>query len=163
MERHVRYRALPTNSALSIPEVLHGRFEKSSSMKWHVQLSRYAMVGLASNTMGYLLYLLLTYLGMGPKTAMTLLYLVGVMNSFYFNRSWSFQYEGRGPVAFVRYVAAYALGYVLNFAILWSGVERLGLPHQGVQFVAVVLVAGVLFFLHRHWVFAPLVARREMI
>lgn len=131
-------------------------------MKWHVQLSRYATVGLASNAIGYLLYLLLTHLGMGPKTAMTLLYVLGVIKSFYFNRRWSFRYEGRGSVAFVRYVAAYGLGYVLNLALLWSAVEGLGLPHQGVQLVAIFVVAGVLFLLHRYWVFAPATVQRGM-
>ena len=34
-------------------------------MKWQIQFSRYAVVGLISNFAGYLLYLLLTYAGYG--------------------------------------------------------------------------------------------------
>lgn len=128
-------------------------------MKWHVQLSRYAMVGLASNAIGYLLYLLFTDTGMGHKTAMSLLYAGGVAQTFYFNRSWSFAHRGIALRAFTRYVIAYALGYLFNLALLWIAVDQLQLPHQGVQAVAVVVVAASLFFMQKYWVFAPTVMR----
>lgn len=124
-------------------------------MKWHIQLSRYAVVGLASNAVGYLLYLLLTYAGMGHKSAMSLLYVIGVVQTFYFNRSWSFNHQGMAHTAFIRYVIAYALGYLLNLALLWLAVDHLHMPHQGVQAAAIVLVALSLFMMHKYWVFAP--------
>lgn len=123
-------------------------------MKWHIQLSRYAVVGLASNAVGYLLYLLLTHFGMGYKSAMSLLYAVGVVQTFYFNRSWSFGHQGRVHGALARYVIAYALGYLLNLGLLWFAVDRLHLHHQIVQAIAIVLVAASLFLMHRYWVFA---------
>ena len=127
-------------------------------MKWHIQFSRYALVGLTSNFVGYLLYLLLTYAGMGHKTAMTLLYAIGVIQTFYFNRGWSFGYQGNTGGAIARYGIAYALGYLLNFGLLWIGVDRLQLPHQAVQAVAIFMVAACLFLMHRYWVF-PQTAR----
>ena len=47
-------------------------------MEISAQFIRYATVGLAANGVGYILYLALTWAGMGHKTAMTLLYVVGV-------------------------------------------------------------------------------------
>jgi putative flippase GtrA len=128
-------------------------------MKWHMQFSRYALVGLVSNAIGYLLYLLLTYLGMGHKTAMTLLYIIGVLQTFYFNRNWSFKHHAVAQGSFVRYVFAYLFGYAINFVILWLGVDLLHLPHQGVQGFAIIMVATCLFLMHRYWVFAPLTRR----
>jgi putative flippase GtrA len=125
-------------------------------MKWHIQFSRYALVGLFSNFLGYLLYLLLTYyVGMGPKSAMSLLYAVGVVQTFYFNRGWSFGHKGNAQSAFARYVIAYALGYLLQFGLLWFAVDHLQLPHQAIMAVAIFVVAGFLFLMHRYWVFAP--------
>jgi len=124
-------------------------------MKWHVQFSRYAFVGLASNALLYALYLLLTFLGIGPKTAMTLLYLIGVLQTFHFNRGWSFRHEGRRSPALVRYVAAYLLGYALNLAMLLLLVDHLGWPHQWVQGAMIVSLAVLLFLLQRYWVFRP--------
>lgn len=119
------------------------------------QFLRYATVGLASNLLLYLAYLGITATGLGHKTAMTLLYVSGVLITFVANRSWSFAHRGLAQAAFIRYVIAYILGYLLNFALLWFAVDRLHLPHQGVQAVAVVLVAISLFLMHKYWVFAP--------
>ena len=119
------------------------------------QFVRYAIVGLVSNAVGFLLYLALTAAGMEYKMAMTLLYVTSVLITFAANRNWSFEHRGLANAAFVRYVIAYILGYLLNFALLWFAVGRLHLPHQGVQAVAVILVAISLFLMHRYWVFAP--------
>ncbi len=122
-------------------------------MKWHIQLSRYALVGIASNAFGYLLYLLLTYIGMGYKSAMTLLYMVGVAQTFVFNRSWSFGHRGKIRGALGRYVISYAIGYLLNLAVLWLAVDYLEFPHQVVQGVMIVILAMMLFLLQKYWVF----------
>lgn len=123
-------------------------------MRWHIQLSRYALVGLASNLVGYLLYLLITQAGMGHKSAMTLLYAVGVAQTFYFNRVWSFGHDGRVLTSFVRYISAYALGYVFNLAMLLLLVDLWGWPHQWVQGAMTFVLAGMLFLMQRYWVFA---------
>jgi putative flippase GtrA len=119
------------------------------------QFIRYALVGLASNALLYAAYLVLTRLGAEPKLAMTLLYLTGVLQTFVFNKRWSFRHGGLHGPAFVRYCAAYALGYVVNFVALALLVDRLGWPHQGVQGVMIVLLALMLFALQKFWVFRP--------
>ena len=122
-------------------------------MKWHLQLSRYVVVGLASNSIGYLLYILLTYIGMGHKSAMSLLYAVGVAQTFYFNRSWTFGHNGVVSHTLLRYIAAYAFGYTLNLVALMLLVDRWGWPHLWVQGMMIFLLAGMLFLLQRYWVF----------
>jgi putative flippase GtrA len=119
------------------------------------QAMRFAVVGLVSNAVLYLAYLGLTAAGIGPKFAMSLTYAIGVIQTFYFNRVWSFRHQDKLHPAFTRYVLAYAYGYLLNFFLLWLGVDGLSLPHQGVQAAAIVLVAINLFLFHRYWVFAP--------
>ena len=68
------------------------------------QLIRYTLVGLASNGVAYILYLSLTYYGMGHKTTMTLLYVMGVAQTFYFNRGWTFEHNGKISSALIRYI-----------------------------------------------------------
>lgn len=128
-------------------------------MKWHIQFSRYAIVGIANNAIGYFLYLALTYLGVEFRVAMTSLYIVGVLQSFYFNRNWSFRHDGRVSASFLRYVAAYVIGYVVQLGLLTYGTSYLNFPHQAVQGVAIVFVAALLFILQRYWVFST--KRRE--
>lgn len=124
-------------------------------MKWRIQFARYVVVGVISNAVGYLLYLVLTAAGMEHKAAMTLLYAIGLAQTFVFNRRWSFEHRGEGGRALLRYLAAYGFGYVVNLAALVLFVDRLGLPHQWVQAGMVVVLAGMLFLLQRYWVFRP--------
>lgn len=118
------------------------------------QLLRYGVIGLSSNAIGYLLYLGLTDgLGMDPKLAMSLLYVVGVLQTFLFNRKWTFGHEGRKAPALLRYFGAYGLGYLVNLLALYLLVDRLGHPHQIVQAVMVFVLAAMLFMLQKFWVF----------
>ncbi len=125
------------------------------------QFMRYATVGLASNLLLYLAYLGLTTMGLEYKTAMSLLYVSGVLLTFIANRVWSFNHSGMAHSAFVRYVIAYVLGYLLNLGLLWLAVDHMRLPHQGVQAAAIVLVAVSLFVMHKYWVFAPTSIERD--
>lgn len=123
-------------------------------MSWRIQFSRYLVVGVASNLIAYLAYLLLTSMSIEHKAAMTAVYWTAVAQSFYFNRKWTFEYRSRQSGAFVRYLIAYFFGYVLNILALWLLVDLLEFPHQLVQGVLIGLVAAFLFLLQRYWVFA---------
>lgn len=124
------------------------------------QLIRYTLVGLASNGVAYILYLSLTYYGMGHKTTMTLLYVMGVAQTFYFNRGWTFEHNGKISSALIRYIIVYALGYFFNFALLVVFVDHLGWIHQWVQGGAILLMAIFLFLAQKFWVF-PRVTQRD--
>ena len=117
------------------------------------QFLRFALVGLASNALLYLGYLILTGGGVGHKSAMTLLYALGVAQTFLFNRNWSFRHPGSVQCAFARYVACYAVGYLLNLFVLYLAVDRFGLPHQIIQGIMIVTLAVMLFLVQKYWVF----------
>ncbi len=117
------------------------------------QIIRYGIVGIASNAVVYLLYLVITAAGMEHKLAMSLLYVVGVVQTSLLNKSWSFDHDGSHRLAFVRYVISYGVGYVVNLTALYFCVDRLGWPHQAVQGVMILVVAALLFMLQKFWVF----------
>lgn len=122
-------------------------------MQIQQQFIRYAVVGLAANVLAYLIYLALTFLGLGHKLAMTLVYGASVLQTFVLNKKWSFDFAGATNTALMRYVVAYAGGYVVNFLALWLLVDISGWPHQWVQAVMIVVVAILLFTAQRYWVF----------
>ncbi|MBM3676972.1 MAG: GtrA family protein [Actinobacteria bacterium] len=122
-------------------------------MRTRTQFIRFAIVGAASNLVGYLAYLGLVALGVGPKLAMSVVYAGGVLQSFLFNRAWSFRHSGPLGGSFARYVASYALGYLANLAVLAIAVDRFGLPHAWVQLAMMGFLAVGLFLMQRLWVF----------
>jgi len=117
------------------------------------QLIRYGVVGVVSNAAIYFVYLLITYLGVEPKAAMTLVYIIGASIGFIGNRKWTFSHRGDSTIAALRFALAHLFGYLLNFLILLTFVDRLGYNHQWVQAVAIIIVAGVLFIIFKRFVF----------
>jgi len=126
-----------------------------------LQLIRYSLVGMISNLTMYFVYLLITYLGIEPKTAMTLVYIIGASIGFIGNREWTFAHRGDSASAALRYGLAHLLGYLLNFLILFTFVDRLGFAHQWVQAMAIIIVAGFLFLVFKYFVFRERPVLRE--
>lgn len=117
------------------------------------QLARYATIGVVSNFAGYVVYLTMTYFRMEPKLAMTLVYITGASIGYLGNRRWTFKYKGRVVANVVKYGLTHLCGYILNFVILYLFVDRLTYPHQAVQAVAIIVVAGFLFVAFKKFVF----------
>ena len=117
------------------------------------ELLRYGVVGIATNIVGYLVYLLVTYAGGTPKLTMSVLYIVGAALGFVGNRWWTFSHEGHVLRAGVRYIIAHCFGYLINLALLLTLVDYLGYPHQWVQGLAIVVVAFYLFLAFKFFVF----------
>ncbi len=122
-------------------------------MRTHQQFVRYAVIGLTSNAVLYVCYLLLTWAGMGHKTAMTVLYALGILQTYVFNRRWTFRHRGAVPGSMARYVATYAFGYVFNLGVMVLLVDMAGLPHQAVVLALVFVTACLIFLLQKFWVF----------
>lgn len=117
------------------------------------QIARYGVVGMLNNLLGYLIYLVVTWLWLDPKVAITLMYPVGAATAYFGHAKYSFAFGGRASHGIVRYVLAHLIGYAVNLGMLYILTDRLGYPHQLVQAVAVFVVAAVLFLLFRHFVF----------
>jgi putative flippase GtrA len=117
------------------------------------QLIRYGIVGVLSNAIAFLLYLGITAAGVEHKLAMTLLYVLGVAQTFIFNKLWTFGHDGEHRSAFVRYCISYMFGYFVNLLALYVLVDCLGYAHQIVQGVMIFGLAIMLFLLQKFWVF----------
>jgi putative flippase GtrA len=84
---------------------------------------------------------------------MTLTYAAGVVQTFIFNKRWSFGAGGATSVQFRRYCLAYATGYACNLAGLFLLVDLLACPHQLAQGILILATAALLFVLQKFWVF----------
>jgi putative flippase GtrA len=114
---------------------------------------RHATVGVVSNVVLYAVYLVATGLRTAPKSAMTALYIAGVLQTFLLNKRWSFRDRGPEGLALLRYCIAYTSVYALNYTMLAVLVDVLQFRHEYVQAATVLLVAVYLFVLQYVWVF----------
>ena len=117
------------------------------------QVIRYGVVGVLNNFLGYLIYILITWAWLDPKLAVTLMYPIGALTAYFGHEKYSFAYNGSKSQGVFRYTVAHLIGYCVNVAMLFVFYEWLGYPHQIVQGIAIVVVAGVLFLLFRYYVF----------
>ena len=123
-------------------------------MQTSKQLARFVVVGVISNAVLYLLYLAATSLGgIGHKAAMTALFALGIVQTFFFNKNWSFQHNGPSGLTFIRYIGAYCAAYGINFAAMVIFVDRYHISDRLVQAVMIVVVAAFMFVAQRLWVF----------
>jgi putative flippase GtrA len=119
------------------------------------QILRYGIIGVATNALGYLVYLGVTSAGFDPKTTMSVFYVIGATVGFFGNKKLSFAYNGNSYTAALRYVLAHTIGYSVNLVVLTVLVDWYGYPHQYVQAGAIFVVAAVLFLLFKFYVFPP--------
>ncbi len=124
------------------------------------QLFRYGLIGVVTNLALYFFYLLITYLGVEPKMAMTISYIFGMFVGFVGHRKWTFAHQGALLGSGARFLIAHLFGYLTNFLILLIFVDRLGYPHRWVQAAAIVVVAAFLFITFRYFVFPNTKTRR---
>lgn len=115
--------------------------------------SKFAIVGIANNLIGYALFAVLTLLSVPAIPAMTVSYCLGMFISYFGNRTFTFKHTGQARTSVLKFLVVNAAGYSLNAVLLWYFVEHLGLPQLAVQAVAIGCVAVLTFTLMRLWVF----------
>lgn len=118
------------------------------------QLIRYGIVGIATNLLGYGIYLLVTYLGVTPKVTVSIFYPIGVGISYLSHGKWTFDSGERTFMSFFKFILAHLFGYLTNLLLLFYFVDILVYPHQWIQLIAVFVVALQLFISFKFFVFS---------
>lgn len=117
------------------------------------QFTKYAFVGLFVNAVAYSVYLLITWQGVGHKTAMTGIFIFAVSASFMGNKKLTFGHEGAYRKTYARFWAVYGGCYVFNYCTMYVAVDLSGYKHQLVQLGLIVFDAPVVFLLQKFVVF----------
>ena len=122
-------------------------------MNLNSQIIKYIIIGISSNGVLYALYLILTSLGMGPKTTMSLLYFSSISLTYYLNHRWTFNAKNQHKKSYFRYLTVYLSGYTINFFALYFLVDTFHYPHQIVQAGMIITIAIFTFLSLKFWVF----------
>ncbi len=117
------------------------------------QIISYGAIGVFSNSVLYCLYVLITWLGVEPKMAMSIGWIIGVTQTYLLNRKITFSLNGQDLPSFIRYMATYLLSYCINWIALYLFVDIWGYSHLIVQGIMVFVISAIVFLLLRIWVF----------
>lgn len=118
------------------------------------QLVRYGLVGIGINAALYACYLLFVFTEVKPKTAMSIVYVMGLGIGFYGHRKLTFFHTENFRRAIARYLIAHIGGYAINFFLLVVFVDYMNLSPALVQGVSIFIVAAYLFIIFKYWVFS---------
>jgi putative flippase GtrA len=81
------------------------------------------------------------------------LYVMGILQTFVFNKSWTFRYAGPRHSALWRHVVLYVVGYLIQLLLLILMVDTLGWRHEWVMAGVVLLMSAFFFLGQKYWVF----------
>ena len=132
-----------------------------------VQFIRFSLTGVLNTAVDFMIYMVLSYSGVGIFYAQTAGYLAGMLNSFVINRSWTFHSKER---FFGRELARFLIVNLLTLGLslgALAGFERLfvdpilidmfggpqDLTKVAVKLPVTVLTLTINFILSRAWVF----------
>ena len=122
-------------------------------MQTYIQFMRFVVVGLTSNAICFLFYLGLTTMGIGHKFSMSLSYIIGIIQTFFSNKKWSFQYKNSDRYILILYFTIYIFIYIFNLIMMIIFVDLFQFPHHIVQATMIAVCGVFLFFLQKFLVF----------
>jgi len=100
------------------------------------QIARFTVVGIAATASHYVVLIALVELArMGPVLATTIGYAIGTTVSYVLNRRFTFKSDAPVASSFLKFATLYAIGAVLNGAILGY------LVAQGLWYIAAQVIA----------------------
>lgn len=117
------------------------------------EVMRFGVTGIVMNILLYLVYLGLTHAGLGPKTAATLVYILGTFTNFVAQKFLTFRNKAPAGPQFPRFAALFLLGYLVVIAGQYVLVDILHYPHEWVQAGLIIAVPVMSYVLQKIWVF----------
>lgn len=114
---------------------------------------RFLMVGGINTAVGYGAYALLLFFGMQYLVANTLATIIGVINSYLWNRLFTFKSKNKALGEMVRFVLVYLVSYCASMLFLYLIVGKLGLNTYLAGILNIVLTTTVSWFGHKNFSF----------
>jgi putative flippase GtrA len=115
---------------------------------------RFLVVGGINTAVGYGSFALFTWLGMHYFVASTLSTILGVANSFVWNKYFTFRSRKRSGRELVRFISVYCLSYALNLALLKLMVDTWGFSQYAAGAVALAFTTLISYLGHNFFSFA---------
>jgi putative flippase GtrA len=120
------------------------------------RLLRFGLTGLANSALGWAVIFGGLWAGMSGLAANAAGYAVGLVLSFTLNRRFVFGVTGkvRAP-ELLRFLAAFAIAYGANLAVLFAAEGMLGADNPLAQLPAIAAYVAIFFLLSQFVVFRP--------
>ena len=113
------------------------------------RLWRYYQAGIVNTAFGYGLFALFVALGLNMYVAQIVSHLLGMAFNYFTYSRHAFH---DSDVSKSRFIASYAVNYLLGLGALWAVSQVVASPYLA-GFIAVGIVSLINYFILKHWVF----------
>ncbi|MGG0723476.1 GtrA family protein [Bacillus mycoides] len=115
---------------------------------------KFGLVGIANTLITIISYVILVKLGMNYLVANTLSYSIGVANSYYWNKNWVFQSNGKDLSIFIKFLTVNLIVFAFNTLSLFILVAKFSINEFIAQIFAIGIGMMINFFLNKMWTFS---------
>ena len=119
------------------------------------QFVKFVMVGGASTLINFSLYAILVLNGVNYLIAATIAFIAATLNSYTFNRTWTFRAGAHRHVRLLKFTIVQLVGLAINLVVLAYLIEHLGFEDHKLiaQLLANVFVIASNFLGNKFWTF----------
>lgn len=119
-----------------------------------LQMVKYGIVGV-SNTLltAIVIWIMLKKLNTSDYVANISGYIVGLTNSFIWNRKWTFQSKSNVSSTIVKFIVIFAISYLFQLGALYLLLNFTAIDSYICQLMSIVAYTGSNFFLNKYYTF----------
>lgn len=116
------------------------------------QFLKFLLVGISNTVLGYIIFLL--FLAFTDYViSLVFAHIIGVVNSFIWNKYWTFKSNGSTIHEFIKFNLIYVLYFILNITLLVYFVSNLNISPEVGQLIALPILTIISFLGQKHWSF----------
>lgn len=116
------------------------------------EILNYYTIGAVVNCSGYLIFLLLISVGGEHKLIASLLYILGVIASYWLNGQFVFNRSKPTNFRFFRVAIMLLGGYLLNMVLLHVFVDMYHFSAAKIQLVSIILISMYFYIVNKYYV-----------
>ena len=118
------------------------------------QIIKYSSVGLLANSIGYILYIIISnFIGINPPLAAILSGFMVIGISYLLNTRFTFKSENKGLVEAISYVLLYLCAILLHSFMIFIFSNILGFAHEIVAGISLIAISCTLFLIQKFYFF----------
>jgi len=114
---------------------------------------RFFIVGGINTAVGYTAFVLFVFIGFQYLIANTLATIIGIINSYLWNRFFTFKSKGKAMSEIVRFSLVYATSYCISMLFLYLIVDRLSVNIYIAGALNIIITTIISWFGHKNFSF----------
>ncbi|MCU4812833.1 GtrA family protein [Bacillus cereus] len=114
---------------------------------------KFSLIGILNTLITIISYIALVKVGINYLTANCFAYLIGVINSYYWNKNWVFEFKNKEISLFLKFLTVNIIVLTFNTINLFILVDKLFINKFISQLVSISVGMIMNFFLNKLWTF----------